>query len=180
MVDSKQLNGLRDLEEKILAEVVREGEMMVLAQFQAATAADQRCMAWAGFVITVGTAAVGASFTLGIGGKHFPLAVISGLLSVLLSVSAMRAIQSVVPSTFYLPGNLPENWLPSRWEESRPHNLHQARIEQARCLQLQIEDNKKWAQKSGELLRESMWLAVTAALLAGVYAAGYAVWKIVT
>jgi hypothetical protein len=117
---------------------------------------------------------------LGISGRQFALAVILGLLSVLLALSALRAIQSVVPSQFYLPGNKPENWLPSRWENGRPRDLHQARIEQATCLEIQIEDNKTWAENTARSLSESMHLAVIALFLAGIYAAGYAIWKVLT
>lgn len=103
------LNSLRELEESILDEVIREGELMLAAQFTAAIASDQRAAAWAGFVITLTIASIGATATLGNNKTQFSLAVIAGLFSILLSIAASLAIKVFRPSLFALPGNGPEN-----------------------------------------------------------------------
>jgi hypothetical protein len=178
MPSDKNLDSLLKLDDAVLKEVIREGESRLAAQFAAATASDQRAMAWAGFLITVASATIAASASLAITGKHLPLAVISGLLSGLLCISAYTAIHCVRPRKFALPGNLPENWLPSEWEPGKKQNLKQARIEQARCLNSQIEENAEWARLTAIGLHRSMDLACIAILLAAVYTGGFVIFKV--
>lgn len=175
----KNLDGLRSLEECVLAEVIREGEQMMAAQLATATAADQRALTWAGFIITLAVASFGASATFATSAGRMPLAIITGLLGILLSVSAYHAVLSVRPSKFALPGNRPENWLPSEWEQGIRPSLKQARIEQARCLNNQIDDNAAAAAKAAKLMHISIDLTSLAVLVAGVYAAGFVLWKLI-
>jgi hypothetical protein len=167
------LDQLRMLDNKILAEVVREGEARLSAQFAAATAADQRGAAWSGFVITLTVASVSATASLGLDGKNFALAVISGLLSGLLAIAAMVAVRTIRPMPFHLPGNLPENWLPREWEAGRKQDMKQARVEQARCLNNQIDDNAVWANHVAKELAFSMGLTAISVLLAAIYVFGF-------
>jgi hypothetical protein len=169
----KNLDTLRELDEAILAEIVREGEARINAQFSAATAADQRALTWSGFVITIATATGGGGLTLALSGRFIPLAVIGVLFSGLLSISAFIAIRTVQPKHFCLPGNVPEHWLPLEWESGRPHDIVQARVEQARCLNNQIDDNAQNAWSNARQISLSMTLAGTATILASVYAAGF-------
>jgi hypothetical protein len=175
----KNLNRLRQLDSKVLAEVIREGEARIVAQFTAATAADQRALTWAGFVITITTATAGGSVTLVLSGKFLPLAVIGALFSALLSISAFLAVRTVRPKKFALPGNLPENWLPEEWEPDCPIDMKQARIEQARCLNNQIDDNARWAAETAKQLSESMGLALVAVILASAYSLGFVLFVVV-
>src|SRR5690242_17549655 len=149
------LDRLRELDEEALAEVIREGEMRLQAQFSAAAAADQRATAWAGFVITMTIGAIGATASLVLSGKSAPLEVITGLLSCILGISAHYAMQAFVPTEFNFPGNVPSNWLPQKWEQGRQRDMKQARIEQARCLEMQIHDNVKIAKRAGGKLHDS-------------------------
>lgn len=173
----KNLDSLRLLDDDILHEVIREGEVMLAAQFAAATASDQRATAWAGFVITLAVAATGATATIALSGKNLALAVITGLLSVLLSVAAFIAIQVFRPQRFALPGNRPENWLPGEWESGKARNIQQARIEQARCLNNQIDDNAGWAEQAATRLRLSMDLTAISSMLAAVYVGGFVLFR---
>lgn len=175
----KNLDRLRELDLEVLAEVVREGEQMMAAQFAAATAADQRALTWAGFVITIAIASVGASASLAIADKEPALAIISGLLGVLMAVSGFQAMLSVRPRTFALPGNRPENWLPGEWESGQLHDLRQARIEQARCLNGQIDDNAVAAKSAAVRMHTSMDLAACGVLLAGIYVVGTVALRII-
>ena len=172
------LENLRTFDEKILAEIVREGEMMLAAQFAAATAADQRGAAWSGFVITLTLASVSATATLGIDGRNLALCAIAGLLSVLLAISAWIAVRTFRPTPFALPGNRPENWLPSEWEAGRERDMQQARIEQARCLNNQIDDNAAWAKSVASDMQLSMSLTSISVLLAAIYTSGFILFKL--
>lgn len=174
----KNLDQLRLLEERILAEVVREGEARLAAQFAAATAADQRGAAWSGFVITLTVASVSATATLGLDGKNLALAVITGLLSGLLAIAALIAVRTIRPLPFHLPGNLPENWLPAEWETGRKHDMQQARIEQAKCLNNQIDDNAAWANDVAKDMALSMGLTATSVLLAAMYVCGFIAFRL--
>lgn len=180
MARGKNLDALRTLDQSILAEIVREGEARIAAQFAAATAADQRALTWSGFVITIATAAGGGAMTLALSGKFIPLAVIGVLFSALLSISAALAIQTVRPSHFCLPGNLPESWLPQEWEPNQARDIIQARVEQARCLNNQIDDNAKWAANNAKRLSESITLAAAATILASLYSAAFVFLILVT
>lgn len=176
----KNLNRLRDLDAETLAEVIREGEARIEAQFSAATAADQRALSWAGFVVTITMATTAGSITLISSNILLPLAIIGVLLSSLLAISAFLAVGTVLPKKFSLPGNLPENWLPDEWERGFGHNLAQARIEQARCLNDQIDDNAKWAGETAKQLSESMALALTAVMVAALYSFGFMIFTVLT
>ena len=178
MPSDKNLDSLLQLDDEVLKEVIREGELRLGAQFAAATASDQRAMAWIGFLITIASATIAASASLAITGKHLPLAVISGLLSGLLCISAYTAIHCVRPRKFALPGNLPENWLPREWEAGKERSMKQARIEQARCLNSQIEENADWAKITAVGLHRSMDLACLAILLAAVYTGGFVLFQL--
>ena len=173
----KNLDTLRDLDVSILKEVVREGELMLSAQFAAATASDQRATAWSGFVITLASASIGATATIGLSGKNLALAAITGLLSVLLSIAAFAAVQVYRPKLFALPGNLPESWLPAAWEAGKPRDIKQAYIEQARCLNDQIDDNAGWAKNTAEQLQFSMDLTAISILLAAIAVGVFVVFR---
>lgn len=78
---------------------------------------------------------------------------------------------------FALPGNCPENWLPKEWEDGRERDLHQARIEQARCLNNQIDDNAVWAKAVAADMAFSMGLTATSVLLAAIYVCGFIMFR---
>lgn len=171
MTRGKNLTSLGELkDDKILIEVVREGEIRIQAQLSAATSADQRALTWTGFVLTLALAVGGGAITLGLSGQQPALAVDGMLLSGLLALSAYYASRSVRPAQFCMPGNEPENWLPTEWAPGKPRSLRQARIEQATCLNNQIADNKEVAARMARELNLSMSLAFTAIFVAGIFA----------
>jgi hypothetical protein len=169
MARDKNLDSLRELDSDVLNEVIREGEAMLQAQFSAATASDQRAIAWTGFLITLVIAAIGATASIAISGKYFGIACLTGSLSLFLSLAAFKSIRVFQPSLFAIPGNRPENWLPSEWESDKPRNLKQARIEQARCLNNQIADNVSHAAHSAKRLRHSINITIFSVIFSAIY-----------
>jgi hypothetical protein len=144
----------------VLAEVVREGEVRLAAQFEAANSADQRAVAWFGFLVTLVLGSLGGAATLFATGQYIAVAYEMFIFSAALIVAAVRAIQCIRPAGFAFPGNLPENWLPECWDQDSPRDLRQARIEQARSLNNCIDDNRRWAEANGRRLRSSIDITI--------------------
>jgi hypothetical protein len=177
MAIRNDFEALRSFDTDVLDEIVREGELFLQAQFGAASASDQRGMAWAGFMVAAATAALAAAASLVVSGGHTLLAITSLAGAGMLLVSTFLAAKAVRPHKFAFPGNCPENWLPSSWHGHGVNTLDmkQARLEQAHTLQRQIDDNAVWAEKVGKLLQQSMDVAMSTVLLAGcVVAIGFA------
>lgn len=177
MAIRNEFEELRSLPPDVLAEVVREAESRLQAQFIAASASDQRGMAWAGFMIASATAALAASASLILAKGHGLLAITTLSFAAMLLASTILAAKCVRPSKFCFPGNEPANWLPREWHGYGVVDLDltQARLEQAHALQGQIVDNIDWAERAGKLLEHSMDVAMAAVFLAGaVVAIGFA------
>lgn len=174
----KSLDGLREFDDDILKEVVREAELMMAAQLSVATASDQRALTWAGFVLTIAIASIGGSASLAIDGKQLPLAAISGAGAILMAISGYYAVRAVRPRKYSMPGNLPQNWLPEHWESGRTRDFRQARIEQARTINGQIVKNAALAERNATDLNHSIHTAGRAVLLAGVYVIAYLTYTI--
>ena len=159
------------LTEDVLAEVVREGELLLASQLQAGIAADQRALTFAGFATT----AAGAVFGLVIA-NPVPAGVLSPLLvtglgialAAALMTAVVMAILSALPRQFFFPGNEPANWAPEHWSlpPSARRTLKAARIEQAQVLQAMISANKAGAARQAKLIRRAVWLAFGAAIAA--------------
>lgn len=173
------LSDLRTLDADVLAEVVREGETRIAAQLAVATAADQRAMAWGGFVIAIATAAIGGAASLLISGKHLAFALIAILFSGWMFVAAWMIVDAVRPKAYFFPGNVPENWLKENWLSypTGPYDLHQARVEQATCLNNGIDDNARDAETHANALRRSMDHVLLAIAFAGVSTLGLFIWS---
>jgi len=169
MADNR-LRKLQTLPDDVLAEVIREGEMRLLGQFQAAAASDQRALTWSGLLITIAIAAIGAAATLYVSGRYYLLTLVSLLFSSMISIAAFMAIDCVRPKGFHFPGNLPENWLPEEWQgfPGIKHDLRQARLEQSVCLNQAIKQNAALAEQSGSRLRRSMDIALFSILFAAI------------
>lgn len=179
MADCNRFEPLRTLPMEVLEEVVREGEARVVAQLDAAKAADQRALTIAGFQITSATAALGGGIALAIGEESdLWLSVLALLFASIMALCAREAILSARPQLFHFPGNRPNGWLPGNWLDghSRGFTLQQARIEQAACLDEVIEDNAISMRMTGKRVEKSLdWsiiaIGTAAALLFGTFVA---------
>jgi hypothetical protein len=158
MAYDKAFDEFSYLSEELQLEAIREAELRVQAQLTAATAADQRAMAWAGFLITIAVAATGGALSLVVSGGHYSLAGVAFLFAVNIMAAGISAMDSVRPSDFCFPGNEPANWLPANWDfyPGPSKDVAQARREQASALQNQIKENARWAKESGNKLKRSM------------------------
>ena len=165
MVDCKLFEPLRSLSQGVLDEIVREGEERLKAQLQIATAADQRALSIAATQIAAATGSLAGGIALALGNKPdwwlagFAIAFAFGN-----AVAAQRAISSVRPKGFHIPGNRPSNWLPDRWMGAAAdgHGIKQARIEQAACLDGEIEENKRLMDEATKKVKQSIdgWVAL--------------------
>jgi hypothetical protein len=165
--DSDLAADLARLEEPVLAEVVREGEQMVDAQFIAMSAADQRALTLAGVAVTLAGAAVGLLVTRNLPDRLVPNWMLLSVLTVaslMLVGAAILAVVAAMPRRAQFPGNEPENWRPQYWQA--PHHgkntLRNARVEQALVLQAKIASNRIIAAHQAELVRRSIYLGFSA------------------
>ncbi len=162
-----ELSDLTSLGEPILAEVVREAEQMVDAQFAAIVAGDQRALTLAGIAATISGGAAGLLVAKDWPDSQVPEKVLAGLLigvALLLLVAAALAVAAAMPSRFLFPGNEPANWHPMHWllPEGRRHTLRAARVEQAIVLQAKIDANRKAAFRQARLVRRAVYLGFAA------------------
>jgi hypothetical protein len=169
MAVDKDYDGLRDLDDNVLGEVVREGEAKLEAQLQIATAADQRALTLASFQITAATAAVAGGVALMTSQQPDKLlALIAFLFALALLALAGLALWTVVPRKFKIPGNMPLNWRKDQWRwQDKGFDIKAARIEQAACLEEQIATNREQLDGSAGLMRISfLGTIITAAISA--------------
>src|SRR6476620_6138339 len=111
MTDDKQFDGLRELDDEVLTEVVQEGRDRLAAQLQVATAADQRALTLGGFQITAATGAVAGGVALMTPDQPKEvLALVAFLFALAVLGLAGVALWTVVPRKFKIPGNQPLNW----------------------------------------------------------------------
>jgi hypothetical protein len=182
MIQINAFDPLRTLDEDVLAEVVREGELRLQAQLSTATAADQRALTLAGFQVASASAALAGGGALIVSDKPDPaLATVAILFAGAMIVAAAISIKTARPSKFHLPGNVPSGWFPDKWLGAGRHtpDLKQARIEQAACLDDAIHDNMSVAEKAAKSIHRSMNLTIgtvgiAALLMLGVIAIEHA------
>lgn len=174
MPNRNDFEAMRNFDDAVLQEIVREGEIRLRAQFDAACASDQRAMAWSGFLIATATASLGGGATLIFADKQLGVAMVAILFSIALFLATFQSVAAVRPGGFDFPGNEPKNWQREYWRGHGTHSLDikQARIEQAECLQLQIEENIDWAKLTAGHLRLSMDIAMWSVLMAAILMIG--------
>lgn len=170
MASDNQYNALRTLDDEVLKEAVREGEVRLQAQLQTATAADQRALTLAGFQITSGTASLAGGVALMTAAQpNRLLASIALIFAVAVLVSSGIALWAVVPRKFKTPGNQPLNWRRDRWRwQDKGFDIKAARIEQIACLEEAIEANRKhfrWAAKRMHLSYNTVGTAISSAVV---------------
>jgi hypothetical protein len=162
------LQSLGKLDDAVLREVVREAERRLDAQLATANAADQRAMSWAAILVTGAVALVGASAALLVAGKSLALATVGLVVSGLLGVALLKAIDVFRPKEWHFPGNEPVNWLPENWQchgSGAACDLRQAMLEQAASLDTQIRGNAHQAKVAGDQLKLSMDFALYAVVV---------------
>lgn len=150
---------------------------MLAAQLTIATAADQRAMTFAGFMIAAATAVLGGSAALVLGtSPSWALVTIGGLYAAALMVAGGFAVWSARPGLFSIPGNEPACWHPDQWRigSAGPFTLHQARVEQAQTLQSQVGKNKVDLASRGRVLQRAVFVAFVATSMAAIALGGFA------
>jgi hypothetical protein len=165
MVDCNLFEPLRALSQGVMDEIVREGEERLRAQLQIATAADQRALSIAAAQIASATGSLAGGIALALGTKpDWWLVALAIGFAFGNAVAAQRAISSVRPTGFHIPGNRPSYWLPDRWMggATHGHGIKQARIEQAACLDEEIEENKRLMDEATNKVKQSIdwWIAL--------------------
>jgi hypothetical protein len=168
MAADNSTDNLKHLPAEVLAEVVREGELMMQAQLQAYLATDQRAFTFAGLMLTAATGSFGAAIALSrLNPPDRPLAEIAAWFAIGLIVSAGVALATAIPRKFCLPGNEPKNWDITHWETGK-RDLKQALLSQAKILQSQLAKNRKSAKLKGIAQRASFIIAYLTCLICGV------------
>jgi hypothetical protein len=165
MADCNNFEPLRSLPRDVLDEVVREAEVRLAAQLQMASAADQRALTIAGFQIAAATASLGGGVALAVGTKaDVWLAIVAVMFAFAMVLSAREAVLSAQPQKFHVPGNRPIGWLPENWLDgaTKGHNIIQARIEQAACLDEAITENALDMDFAGAKVRRSLTWSIAA------------------
>lgn len=176
-MDKINIDSLKELDDSVLKEVIREGERMLDAQLATANASDQRAMAWAAFLASGAVAITGGSAALLVTGKSLVVAAVGVLVAFIFGIAILKAIDVARPKDWHFPGNRPGNWIPASWQchgSGETCDLRQAMLEQAAALDEQICDNAEAASHSGRQLALSMDLALYAVAL-GALAIGFLV-----
>ena len=179
MVNQDEYAALGKLDQDILYEVVREAEERLKAQLQISTAADQRALSIAALQVTTGSGTLaGGVALLSTNKPDLALAGLAIAFAVGMGVVAHRALSSVGPDGFNIPGHRPLHWHPDRWLDKRTEGnaLKLARIEQAAGLEDEISANKVQMDVAAEMLKQSIrsWVAlvcVSAILLGAILVA---------
>ena len=145
---SNEFESFSRLPTELQKEAIREGELRLQAQLQVATAADQRALTWGGLLVAAVTGALGGGLALV--AKEQPDYVLGALaIGFALSMlkAAWKALDTVRPGLFCMPGNKPGNWLPENWActGSTDRKCALARIDQAEQMTRHIGENAKTA-----------------------------------
>ncbi|MGN3974747.1 hypothetical protein [Tsuneonella sp. SYSU-LHT278] len=151
---SNDFASFKDLPADLQREALREGELRLQAQLAVATSADQRALTWAGLVLVAVTGSLGGGVALlGKESPDFGLATFALTFASSMMGAAWRALATVQPGLFCLPGNKPSNWLPEHWDGAGTENRWAviARTEQAEQMSRHIEEN---AQRAAHRARE--------------------------
>lgn len=151
-----------DLPIPLQKEAIREGEARLAAQLQVASAADSRALTWGGLLTAATTASLGAGLALVTKETpDYPLAILALFVSASLLVASERALSTVRPTEFCMPGNTPSHWLPSAWPcvGSDSNKEAVARREQAEALANDIARNSRAAASRAAKMRDSFSLA---------------------
>jgi hypothetical protein len=167
---SNSFDHFADLPEQLQVEALREAERRLESQLTVATAADQRALAWAGFLLTGATGALGGGIALlNSQPPRIWLGYIAIVFAAAIFYAAWLALETVAPSLYCMPGNRPANWLPDKWAcvGTDANKLKRARIEQAEHLDGAIEQNMHSAKVCAVQMHKSLKWTFCAVISAG-------------
>jgi hypothetical protein len=172
------------LDQEVLDEIVREGELRLSSQFETATAADQRALTLIGFQTAAATAAIGASVALLLGKEpHYYFLCVGFFITCGLLVAAFKAMDSVRPKLFGFPGNYPANWFPSEWASfaTAPHDLSmkRARVEQCCGLDDRIRKNLEILETNAKSVKFSIDISFWSVAMTFILVLGYVIWVVI-
>jgi hypothetical protein len=160
------------LPDDVLAEVVKDGQAMLSAQFQSHTGLMTRGFTMAGVVLAGTTAMVAALISLGARNAAF-LASDWGQIApiCLLLIGSALALMSALPGKYSVPGNEPWCWNLKHWDlaEGVEPSLKAARLSQLAILQSQISKNKR-SNRRRAWLQIFSFIAAFAGVLLGAFA----------
>lgn len=171
---SKPFDEFGKLPAELQLEAIREGEERLRAQLAVASAADSRALTWGGLLVAATTGSLAGGIALiGKSDPDYLLAALALGFSSAILTACWKALTTVQPKKFCLPGNRPDHWLPANWEcvGSARRKLAQARREQAEALASHIEANAAMAKSRAKEMRSSFqivrWtIAISAMFLA--------------
>lgn len=170
------------LPDELQKEALREGELRLGAQLQVATAADQRALTWGGLLVAAATGALGGGLALiGKSDPDYLLGSIAILFAACMMAAAWKALVTVQPGQFCLPGNRPVNWLPAEWDctGSDRRKTHNARMDQAEQLSRHIAENAENARRRAAFMSTSFKMALRTMQAGGIALAAVLVFRVV-
>lgn len=156
---------------QVQAEALREGEVLLNAQLTAATAADQRALTWAGFLIASATAALGGGIALLTKAPPDALLAVIALFFAGMSIAAAGvAIRTVTPKEFAFPGARPGLWLPDQQglTGTAEERAQRDRVDRARQIDTFVRENMESAERSGMAMRWSFKMTFIAIVISAV------------
>ncbi len=159
---SNSFDDFSTLPTELQLEAIREGERRLDAQLQVASAADARALAWGGLLVAAITASLGTSVALmSKQNPDYVLAALALSFSGSLLMACFRALKTVEPNLFCLPGNDPYHWRPSEWNcvGTSQRKIAVARSEQAEALSGDIRRNAGQARQKAEHMKASFRIA---------------------
>jgi hypothetical protein len=157
---------LKQADEAVLEEILREAEARLSAQLIAAIAADQRAMTFLGFLGAITVFLLGAAIAaLTAQSPSTSIAAVAALGAVGFVGASCLAYQAWKPIDFEFVGNDPSSWL---GDIAGGVKLAAAKAEQCAFYDAMLKDNRKAMERSGRWLTRSVW---TAAATVGICAA---------
>ncbi len=172
------LNGATD---KKLARIVSEAESHLAAQLQSGIAADQRAMSFVSLMAaaTVVVAGGGAAAIL-----TTPPQILLGWACLLIAIgflgSMFCAVRSALPTDFYFPGSLPEDWLDNVQAGT---DYEDSLREQTANINDNINDNHDCLTLNGWWMKTAVWIAFGSLGVGGsiaIIALGYVTFRLLS
>lgn len=157
------LDVLKNADEDMLDEILREAELRLSAQLTSAIAADTRAMTFLGFIAAVTVASVGGG--LAVLDTNWVLAVIAIFVGAGFGVSGFFAFEAARPIDFRFVGNDPASW---RGDIEKRISLRHAKAEQVAFYDKMIKSNRAAMSESAELLQKSANIAKITLAIAGI------------
>lgn len=147
-------------------EALRQAELFLQSQLDAAIAADQRATQFAGFCITVTIAAIGGALALTLTeNTPWPLVCAGLAIGAIMALATFFCVYAARPSAFFFPGNQPESWIE---EEVLMSPESEVLIGQAEHCGSNILFNEAVIDESHNYLKHAMFLAAFSPVVAAI------------